>query len=345
MAFSMGSAKAMAERMAEKARAAANAAAKGTREAVGSLAAEFETNMEASALGGGGGGGDSGRSSSDGGRPSTRSSGRPPRGESPDGDQYVKLPVSSAKKLRWYDDGDMAEVIAAHLREKMALSEETERLRSELENEIGKDETKRRLADDAAVAKDPDAYKDIPGYQGVPPAFVRCFPELLRAQGYYCTNNSKKDYQFREPATVWDESSGRAHWRNRAEGQPFFAVFNYDAQAVIDAFQDPSGPPVFLLSLKAGGTGLNLTQADYVIHLDPWWNPAVEQQATDRAHRIGQTRPVVSCRLVAQDTVEERILKLQDAKRDLADAALGTEGGFVKSLSADELRDLFETDR
>ena len=154
MAFSMGSAKAMAERMAEKARAAANAAAKGTREAVGSLAAEFETNMEASALGGGGGGGgDSGRSSSDGGRPSTRSSGRPPRGESPDGDQYVKLPVSSAKKLRWFDDGDMAEVIAAHLREKMALSEETERLRSELENEIGKDETKRRLADDAAVAK------------------------------------------------------------------------------------------------------------------------------------------------------------------------------------------------
>ena len=152
MAFSMGSAKAMAERMAEKARAAANAAAKGTREAVGSLAAEFETNMEASALGGGGGG-DSGRSSSDGGRPSTRSSGRPPRGESPDGDQYVKLPVSSAKKLRWYDDGDMAEVIAAHLREKMALSEETERLRSELENEIGKDETKRRLADDAAIAK------------------------------------------------------------------------------------------------------------------------------------------------------------------------------------------------
>ena len=148
----MGSAKAMAERMAEKARAAANAAAKGTREAVGSLAAEFETNMEASALGGGGGG-DSGRSSSDGGRPSTRSSGRPPRGESPDGDQYVKLPVSSAKKLRWYDDRDMAEVIAAHLREKMALSEETERLRSELENEIGKDETKRRLADDAAVAK------------------------------------------------------------------------------------------------------------------------------------------------------------------------------------------------
>ena len=140
-AFSMGSAKAMAERMAEKARAAANAAAaqataaaKGTRDAVGSLAAEFETNMETSALGAPGG-----RSSTDGGsRPSVRSSsGRPPRAESPDGDHYVKLPVASAKKLKWYDDGDIAEVIAAHLREKMALSEEMERLRSELEKEIG----------------------------------------------------------------------------------------------------------------------------------------------------------------------------------------------------------------
>jgi hypothetical protein len=156
-AFSMGSAKAMAERMAEKARAAANAAAaqataaaKGTRDAVGSLAAEFETNMETSALGAPGG-----RSSTDGGsRPSVRSSsGRPPRAESPDGDHYVKLPVASAKKLKWYDDGDIAEVIAAHLREKMALSEEMERLRSELEKEIGKDEVKRRLSDEASVAK------------------------------------------------------------------------------------------------------------------------------------------------------------------------------------------------
>ena len=147
----------MAERMAEKARAAANAAAaqataaaKGTRDAVGSLAAEFETNMETSALGAPGG-----RSSTDGGsRPSVRSSsGRPPRAESPDGDHYVKLPVASAKKLKWYDDGDIAEVIAAHLREKMALSEEMERLRSELEKEIGKDEVKRRLSDEASVAK------------------------------------------------------------------------------------------------------------------------------------------------------------------------------------------------
>jgi hypothetical protein len=115
-----------------------------------------------------------------------------------------------------------------------------------------------------------------------------------------------------------------------------------DRQAVIDRFQEPDGPPVFLLSLKAGGFGLNLTAADYVVHLDPWWNPAVERQATDRAHRIGQDKPVVSYKLVAEATVEERILELQAAKRELADAALGTEGGFLRALTAAELRSLFE---
>jgi superfamily II DNA or RNA helicase len=115
-----------------------------------------------------------------------------------------------------------------------------------------------------------------------------------------------------------------------------------DRQAVVDRFQSDDGPPVFLLSLKAGGFGLNLTAADYVVHLDPWWNPAVERQATDRAHRIGQDKPVVSYKLVAEGTVEERILELQAAKRDLADAALGTDGGFLRALSAAELRSLFE---
>ncbi len=115
-----------------------------------------------------------------------------------------------------------------------------------------------------------------------------------------------------------------------------------DRQAVVDRFQSDDGPPVFLLSLKAGGFGLNLTAADYVVHLDPWWNPAVERQATDRAHRIGQDKPVVSYKLVAEGTVEERILELQSAKRELADAALGTEGGFLRALSASELRSLFD---
>jgi SNF2 family DNA or RNA helicase len=85
---------------------------------------------------------------------------------------------------------------------------------------------------------------------------------------------------------------------------------------LIQAFQDGEGD-VFLISLKAGGTGINLTGADYVIHLDPWWNPAVEDQATDRAHRIGQTRPVTVYRLIARGTVEERILQLHASKRAL----------------------------
>lgn len=84
----------------------------------------------------------------------------------------------------------------------------------------------------------------------------------------------------------------------------------------VDAFQNGNAT-VFLISLKAGGTGLNLTAADYVIHMDPWWNPAVEDQATDRAHRIGQTKPVIVYRIIAQGTIEEEILKLHETKRDL----------------------------
>ncbi|WP_232293224.1 DEAD/DEAH box helicase [Stigmatella aurantiaca] len=89
----------------------------------------------------------------------------------------------------------------------------------------------------------------------------------------------------------------------------------------IQAFQEGKGD-VFLISLKAGGTGINLTAADYVIHLDPWWNPAVEDQATDRAHRIGQTRPVTVYRLIARGTIEEQILSLHSDKRALVAGVL-----------------------
>jgi SNF2 family DNA or RNA helicase len=87
---------------------------------------------------------------------------------------------------------------------------------------------------------------------------------------------------------------------------------------LVDRFQSEAGPPVFLISLKAGGYGLNLTAADVVIHLDPWWNPAVEDQANDRAHRIGQVRPVTVYRLLTRGTVEEAVLRLQERKRSLA---------------------------
>ena len=114
-----------------------------------------------------------------------------------------------------------------------------------------------------------------------------------------------------------------------------------DRGAVVSEFQADDGPPVLLLSLKAGGTGLNLTAADHVFLLDPWWNPAAEDQAADRAHRIGQTRPVLVHRLVAKDTVEERILVLQEKKRALADAALGS-GAGGSAVTRDELLALLD---
>jgi len=94
--------------------------------------------------------------------------------------------------------------------------------------------------------------------------------------------------------------------------------------------------------LKAGGTGLNLTAADYVIHYDPWWNPAVEMQATDRAYRIGQTKKVFAYKLISKDSVEEKIIKLQDKKRELVNSLITTEEGFFKSLSKDDIIDLFD---
>jgi non-specific serine/threonine protein kinase len=113
-------------------------------------------------------------------------------------------------------------------------------------------------------------------------------------------------------------------------------------QDVVDHFQEDPDVPFFLLSLKAGGVGLNLTAADYVIHVDPWWNPAVEMQATDRTHRIGQDKPVFVYKFIVKDTVEDKILKLQDQKRDLITQVIASEGGFFKSLNRDDIAQLFE---
>ena len=114
-----------------------------------------------------------------------------------------------------------------------------------------------------------------------------------------------------------------------------------DRGAEVSEFQSSDGPPVMLVSLKAGGTGLNLTAADHVFLLDPWWNPAVEDQAADRAHRIGQDRPVMVYRMVAKDTVEERIFALQAKKRALADVALG-DADHAGGITKDELLALLE---
>ena len=110
--------------------------------------------------------------------------------------------------------------------------------------------------------------------------------------------------------------------------------------AVVERFQKDATIPVFLISLKAGGVGLNLTGADTVIHFDPWWNPAVEDQATDRAHRIGQTRVVTSYKLITRDTVEEKILTLQNRKREVIQATIGGEEEFAAALNWEEIQEL-----
>ena len=110
-----------------------------------------------------------------------------------------------------------------------------------------------------------------------------------------------------------------------------------DRQAPVETFQNDPACKLFLISLKAGGLGLNLTAAEYVYLLDPWWNPAVETQAIDRAHRIGQTQQVFAYRIIARDTVEEKVLALQNTKRDLADAIINADNSLIRNLGREDL--------
>ena len=111
--------------------------------------------------------------------------------------------------------------------------------------------------------------------------------------------------------------------------------------ALVRAFNE-GDVPVFLISLKAGGVGLNLTGADVVIHYDPWWNLAVQNQATDRAHRIGQTKKVTVFKLLAKNTIEEKIQQLQETKRQLAEQVIGGAGGQTSSMSREDILALLE---
>jgi SNF2 family DNA or RNA helicase len=110
-----------------------------------------------------------------------------------------------------------------------------------------------------------------------------------------------------------------------------------DRQARVERFQNDPNCKLFLISLKAGGVGLNLTAADYCFLLDPWWNPAVEAQAIDRTHRIGQTKHVFACRLIARGTVEEKVLALQQSKRELADAIIGADNAVIRTIGREDL--------
>ncbi|RYE17410.1 MAG: DEAD/DEAH box helicase, partial [Sphingobacteriaceae bacterium] len=111
-------------------------------------------------------------------------------------------------------------------------------------------------------------------------------------------------------------------------------------EEIIQKFQQNEDLRIFLISIKAGGVGLNLTEADYVFILDPWWNPAVEQQAIDRTHRIGQTKKVIIYKFITKNTIEEKILLLQQQKQHVANALITTESNFIKSLTPEDIRDL-----
>jgi SNF2 family DNA or RNA helicase len=112
-------------------------------------------------------------------------------------------------------------------------------------------------------------------------------------------------------------------------------------EEIVDDFQDNDDIRVFLISLKAGGTGLNLTEADYVYLVDPWWNPAVENQAIDRCYRIGQDKHVIAVRLITPGTIEEKIVNLQATKKEIASDIIQTEASILKSLSQEDLLELF----
>jgi SNF2 family DNA or RNA helicase len=178
-----------------------------------------------------------------------------------------------------------------------------------------------------------------PEYARIPSAKLELLMDLLADIG----SEGKKALVFSQFTAVLDALEarlGRARvpWY-RLDGSTPHA----ERAARIAAFQSHRRSAYFLISLRAGGLGINLTEADYVILLDPWWNPAVEAQAIDRAHRIGRRSPVIAYRIIAQGTIEEKLLRLQARKRRLAESLISSGGGgaSLRSLTAEELEELF----
>ncbi len=187
-----------------------------------------------------------------------------------------------------------------------------------------------------------------------------CDPRLLKLPGTFTDDDSGKLVALRELISEAIQSGHRTLVFSQfvsmltlirsvfdADGikYEYLDGSTLDRQERVDRFNRTESIPVFLISLKAGGTGLNLVGADTVVHFDPWWNPAVEDQATDRAHRIGQTRVVTAYRLVARGTIEEKILSLSAKKRELVANVLGKEEeGALKGFTRSEVEDLFATE-
>jgi SNF2 family DNA or RNA helicase len=221
---------------------------------------------------------------------------------------------------------------------------------------IALDDRERALYDTVRAATQADLVALLAGGGGVMKALeallrlrqAACHPALLPGQEARTSSKVERLIEALELAadeghkalvfSQWTSLLDLIEPRLAASNLPFVRLdgSTRDRGEVVARFQADEGPPVMLISLKAGGVGLNLTAADHVFLCDPWWNPAVEAQAADRAHRIGQDKPVMVYRLVATDTVEERILSLQEHKRALFDAALG-DAGAATGLTRDDL--------
>jgi SNF2 family DNA or RNA helicase len=182
-------------------------------------------------------------------------------------------------------------------------------------------------------------------------------PLLLPDEERTCTDSVKTDLLIDEltnnlsnhKVLVFSQFTGMLNLLAEQLTKQGIAYYHFDGQTppakrieMVDAFQEETNTvPVFLISLKAGNAGLNLTAADYVFLVDPWWNTAVQQQAIDRTHRIGQTKNVFAYKMICRDTIEEKIIDLQQRKKQLADDLISAEDGFVKSLTEDDIAYLF----
>jgi non-specific serine/threonine protein kinase len=181
-------------------------------------------------------------------------------------------------------------------------------------------------------------------------------PSLVKADGAIINESVKTEELMREieensgshKLLVFSQFTEMLHIISReleASGTPFCYLDGSTPAAkrkeYVERFQEDETIKVFLISLKAGGVGLNLTAADYVYMVDPWWNPAVEQQAIDRTHRIGQTRKIFAYKMICKDTVEEKILQLQQKKKSLADDLINEDSGFIKKLTKEDVAFLF----
>lgn len=259
------------------------------------------------------------------------------------GDVLPELPEKMESVVRVGLEGEQRKLYAAHeqsLRERLNVQKKVSGSRankrgtiSQREKELTRVEVLAELTRLRQIALDPSlVFEDYAGGA----AKLDAIAELI---GSACEGGEKMLVfsQFTSFLARMEEMLER-------KGVPYYEITGSTPKVkrvqLVDAF-NADDTPVFLISLKAGGTGLNLTGASVVIHADPWWNAAAQNQATDRAHRIGQEKPVNVYRVIAADTIEERILALQDAKSDLADAIVSAnDAGSLASLSNEELYDL-----